>query len=233
MLLETEDLCVAYGDTRVITDVTIGCNRDEVLAILGRNGMGKTTLLKCIAGVLPAENGRIRFDGDDITDLDAHERANNGITLVPQDKGIFPKLTVSENLRTGRFAEATDGSRLVDEDVFEFFPFLRERLDQKAGTLSGGQQQMLAIARGLLTDPQLMLLDEPSEGIQPNIVDEIRDIIRTIHADMHVSVILVEQNLDLVLATSDRGYILENGRIVDESPVDALEDETIQQYLGV
>lgn len=233
MILEIDSLNVSYGETRVIKNLSMECQEDEILAILGRNGMGKTTLLKSIAGALPSDSGRIEFRGEEITDLRTDERARNGITLIPQGREIFPDLTVSENLKMGSYA-AGERDPLDRDRVFEYFPILEERLQQKGGTLSGGQQQMLAIGRGLITNPDLMLLDEPSEGIQPSIVDQISEIIPEIHRNEDIPVIIVEQNIDLIFDVADRGYIIENGRMVEDGPVEELQDEAlIKEYIGI
>lgn len=233
MVLDIDSLSVSYGETRIIDDLSLECGADEILAVLGRNGMGKTTLLKSIAGVLEPNAGRITFRDEDVTDLSSHERARRGITLIPQGREIFPDLTVDENLQMGTYA-AEGRTPLDRERVYEYFPILEERLDQNGGTLSGGQQQMLAIARGLITNPELILLDEPSEGIQPSIVDQIAEIIPEIHRNEEVPVVIVEQNIDLVLATADRGYIIENGRIVEEGDVETLQDEgLVEKHIGI
>lgn len=233
MVLDIDSLSVSYGETRIIDDLSLECGADEILAVLGRNGMGKTTLLKSIAGVLEPNAGRITFRDEDVTDLSSHERARRGITLIPQGREIFPDLTVEENLQMGTYA-AEGRTPLDRQRVYEYFPILEERLDQNGGTLSGGQQQMLAIARGLITNPELILLDEPSEGIQPSIVDQIAEIIPEIHRNEEVPVVIVEQNIDLVLATADRGYIIENGRIVEEGDVETLQDEgLVEKHIGI
>lgn len=233
MVLQIDSLDVSYSETRIIKDLSLECTDDEILAILGRNGMGKTTLLKSIAGVLPADSGTISFNGEDITALPSHERARRGITLIPQGREIFPDLTVMENLKMGTYA--TRGRESIPlERIYEYFPILEERRDQKGGTFSGGQQQMLAIARGLITNPELILLDEPSEGIQPSIVDEIGEIIGEIHDQENIPIVLVEQNIELVLETADRAYIIENGRVVEEGDIGMLQDEElIKKRIGV
>jgi urea ABC transporter ATP-binding protein UrtE len=233
MILDVDSLNVSYGETKVIKDLAMECREDEILAILGRNGMGKTTLLKSIAGGLPSDSGRIAFRDEDITDLRAEERALKGITLIPQGREIFPDLTVAENLKMGSYAAGERGA--LDRDrIFEYFPILEERLQQKGGTLSGGQQQMLAIGRGLIANPDLMLLDEPSEGIQPSIVEQISDIIPEIHRNEDVPVIIVEQNIDLIFDVADRGYIIENGRVVEDGQIDKLQDDAlIKEHIGI
>jgi urea ABC transporter ATP-binding protein UrtE len=233
MLLDVTDVSVSYGETRVIDELSMYCAEDEILTLLGRNGMGKTTLVNCIMGQLAATEGTITFDGEDVTDLEPFERAKRGITLVPQGKDIFPDLTVRENLKMGRFASSNAGE-ITYEDVYEYFPILEERSTQKGGTLSGGQQQMLAIARGLMTNPRLVLLDEPSEGVQPSIVKELGELLPRIHRENDIPMIIVEQNIDLAFTAADRGYILEHGHISEEGPIEALQDEElIRRKIGV
>jgi len=233
MVLTVDSLNVSYGETPIIEGLSLHCEEDEILAVLGRNGMGKTTLLRSIAGALKPDSGSIVFDDEDVTDLPSHERARRGITLIPQGREIFPDLTVGENLQMGTYA-AGDRTTLDRDRVYEYFPILEERLEQKGGTLSGGQQQMLAIARGLMTNPELILLDEPSEGIQPSIVEQIGEILPEIHRNEDVPVVIVEQNIELVFAVADRGYVIENGNIVEEGDIAALQDENlIKKHIGI
>jgi urea ABC transporter ATP-binding protein UrtE len=233
MFLEIDELDVSYGETRVINELSMGCSEDEILTLLGRNGMGKTTLMNCIMGLLPVSGGTIRFNGEEIMTLKPHERARRGITLVPQGKDIFPELTVAENLQMGCFCSGGKGG-IAREDVFEYFPILEDRISQKGGTLSGGQQQMLAIARGLMTDPDLLLLDEPSEGVQPSIVKDLRTILPQIHRDNSIAIMIVEQNIELAFGVAERGYIIENGRISHEGSVAQLQEgNLVQEKIGV
>jgi len=233
MVLDIDALNVSYGETRIINELSLHCEEDEILAVLGRNGMGKTTLLKSIAGALEPDSGTITFRDEDVTDLASHERARRGITLIPQGREIFPDLTIDENLQMGTYAVG-DRQPVDREQIYEYFPILEERLEQKGGTLSGGQQQMLAIARGLITNPELILLDEPSEGIQPSIVEQIGDIIPEIHRNEGIPVILVEQNIELVFSVADRGYVIENGHIVESGSIEELQDEDlIKKHIGI
>ena len=232
-MMEVDNLTVGYDETIVIRNLSLNIQRDEIVAVLGRNGMGKTTLLKCLSGSLSPESGRVTFDGEDITDLPAHKRAERGITLIPQGRDIFPHLTVKENLKMGTYASKAE-SQIGFADVFEYFPILEERQSQEGDDLSGGQQQMLAIARGLLTNPELILLDEPSEGIQPSIIKEIGKILPQIHRDYGIPIVLVEQNVELVRTTVERAYILENGQIVEEGSIGDLESQgLLEEYIGV
>ena len=231
--LRIHDLWSGYGRTAVLQGVTLDVLDGEVVALLGRNGVGKSTLLKTIMGGLRPRAGTIRLGDEAIDQLASHEIARRGIAYIPQGRGIFPRLTVEENLLLGMKGRR-DGLRVIPEHVFGYFPILRERLGQLGGTLSGGQQQMLAIARALVADPKLILLDEPSEGIQPNIVDRIGDVIRQINRDHGVSMLLVEQNLDLALSVAHRCLIMEKGQIVYAgTPQELQTGDLIQRFLVI
>jgi branched-chain amino acid transport system ATP-binding protein len=213
MTLEVHGITAGYGPITVLRDVSMQVGSGEVLGVLGRNGMGKSTLIRCLSGLIRPNSGRIVFDGRDITALAAHERARLGMTTVVQGRGMFPKLTVRESLEMGRIASGRPRRSRVDE-VLDYFPRLRERLHQSAGTLSGGEQQMLAIGRGLMTDPKLMLLDEPSDGIMPVLVNQIADILVAINRNERMTLVVVEQNVPMLFRMTDRFIILEKGRIV-------------------
>lgn len=233
MLLEIDDLSTSYGDTPIIRDLSMECAQDEILTILGRNGMGKTTLMRSIMGILPADKGTITFNEEEISSLEPYQRARKGITLVPQGKDIFPDLTIDENLQMGSFSNSGT-NRISKEDIFKYFPVLEDRSTQKGKTLSGGQQQMLAIARGLMTDPRLLLLDEPSEGVQPSILKELQSILVEIHQDNNISIIIVEQNIELAFSVANRGYFIENGQMSVEGSIDELQDDKIiQDKIGI
>ena len=230
-MLEIADLHAAYGPVPVLAGVDLRVARGEVLALLGRNGVGKTTLMRSIIGLLRPSRGSARLEGDALIGLHPHQIARRGIAYVPQGRGIFAKLTVRENLLIGTRAAARAE---IPEEVFERFPILKERVAQAGGTLSGGQQQMLAIARALCSRPKLLLLDEPSEGVQPNIVQEIGMLIRDIVERSGIAILLVEQNLDLALQTAHRCAFMEKGRIVHEGAPKELEDETIlRRHLAI
>jgi branched-chain amino acid transport system ATP-binding protein len=195
--------------------------------------VGKTTLLRGLVGVLPHRAGRIVFDGTDIGRLADHQRARLGIGYVPQGRLVFPKLTVAENLRSGTMIGGASGFAAVNESVFGYFPILAERMSQKAGTLSGGEQQMLALGRALAGKPRLLLLDEPSEGIQPSIVQEIRGIIQRIAKERALAVLLVEQNLKFATGAARRGYVMDKGRIVAAGAVEELvHDAVVAEHLS-
>jgi urea transport system ATP-binding protein len=199
---------------------------------MGRNGVGKTTLLQCIMGLLPVRSGEIRFRDTDLTAAAAERRAGLGIGYVPQGRQIFPLLTVRENLEIGLPARR-DRRRSVPESVFELFPVLAEMLHRRGGDLSGGQQQQLAIGRALVLEPRLLILDEPTEGIQPNIVAEIGDIIRRLNQDDDLTVLLVEQKLPFARKVADRFCILDRGRAVAAGDMDGLSDDLVREYLTV
>lgn len=213
MLLSASDLRSGYATSDVLQDVSVTVEQGEVVGVLGRNGVGKTTLMKTLIGLLPARNGQIVFRDQDVTKLSADRRARLGIGYVPQGRGIFPQMTVRDNLRMGGLINASKQS--LDFDlVFGYFPFLKQRLTQRGGTLSGGQQAMLAIARALISTPDLLLLDEPSDGVQPNIVEEIGDFIKILNREKGLTVLIVEQNIDLMQTVATRAYALDKGRVV-------------------
>lgn len=233
-MLMARDLHVSYGSSLVLQGIDLKVKAGEMTAIMGRNGMGKTTLMKTIVGLLPTTSGEIRIGNESINGLKPHEIAARGVGYVPQGREIFGNLTVMENLRLGtlRFPRR---KRQIPTQLFEYFPILRMRNNQRAAFLSGGEQQMLAMARALAGQPKLLLLDEPFEGIQPSIIEEIAVILRTINQETGITIVIVEQHVDMVLDIVDMCAILEKGRIVATYPVDTLrQDESlITQYLTV
>lgn len=232
-VLSFENVDVAYGRTQILWDISFDVEAEEVISLIGRNGVGKTTLMKTAIGLLSPTNGSITFDGIDVTEVDADRRARQGIGYVPQNRDIFPGLTVEENLRVGESVNASEPEPRYD-DVYRYFPRLEERKDQKAGTMSGGEQQMLAIGRALVGNPKLLLLDEPSEGIQPTIVQQIVENIRRINDELGTTMVIVEQNIEFTVQSSNRCYVIEKGEIVTELPVDELRDsEVVQEYLAI
>lgn len=224
-MLRADDIHAGYAEALVLTGVSLAVDAGETLALLGRNGVGKTTLMRTLIGLLRPTRGRISLLEEDITRLPPNRIARRGIAFVPQGRGIFAKLSVRENLLVG--TRAGGGSAEIPEDVFSYFPILKERLNQSGGTLSGGQQQQLAIARALCGKPKVLLLDEPSEGIQPNIVQEIGAIVRDIVSGSGIAALLVEQNLDLARQVADRCVVMEKGRIVHEGGAEDLQDEAL------
>jgi branched-chain amino acid transport system ATP-binding protein len=234
-VLEIAGLYAGYGGIPVLHDVSIRVERAELVAIVGPNGAGKTTLFKTISGIVPALQGRIKFEGADLLSLAPSQRAHLGIAHVPEGRQVFPSLTVRENLEMGAYAAGGRASfRENLEKIYSWFPVLAQRAKSPAGTLSGGQQQMLAIARGLASNPKLLLLDEPSMGLAPAVADEIFERIVAIHA-AGVTVLLVEQRVAEALHYASRGYVLEAGKIVLEGSHHKLasDDRIRQAYLGM
>jgi branched-chain amino acid transport system ATP-binding protein len=235
-VLSVRNLETYYGPIMAIRGVSLDVRQGQIVTVLGANGAGKTTLLRTISGVMNPEKGEILYRGKNIAGAEPDEVVRAGIVHVPEGREVFPLLTVAENLRMGAYTRHdADGVRQDEEMVFSYFPILRERSRQAAGTLSGGQQQMLAIARGLMARPKLMLLDEPSLGLSPILVSEIFDIIRRLNREQGVTMMLVEQNAVVALDVADYGYVMELGRIVmaDEARR-LLESKDVQEfYLGV
>jgi branched-chain amino acid transport system ATP-binding protein len=232
-MLSITGLTAAYGPVPVLTGVNLEVARGEVLALLGRNGVGKTTLLRTVTGLLAISSGRIALHGAALNGLAAHAIARLGVVLVPQGRGIVPKLSVRENLIVGGRAAAAR-TPVPIEEILSRFPILRERLDQPGGTLSGGQQQQLAVARALSARPTVMLLDEPTEGIQPNVVHDLAELIGTLTRETGLAVLLVEQNIDFALHTASRCVVMEKGRIVHEGSPDQLRSDAIlKRYLAI
>jgi len=234
-LLKVDKINVFYGDVQALWDVSFEVREGEIVALLGSNGAGKTTTLKTISGILVPRSGRIYFKGQDITFIEPHKRVEMGIAHVPEGRGIFPKLTVIENLKAAAYTKrARDKFYDTLEFVFNLFPILKERRNQLAGTLSGGEQQMLAIARGLILRPTLLMLDEPSLGLAPKLVLEVLNLIPKLRNEGY-TILLVEQNVYHALRIADRAYILETGRIVKSGLAkNLLEDEDVKRaYLGM
>lgn len=230
--LSVTDLEVSYDESLILRGVGLEVPQGEVVSLLGRNGVGKTTTLKAIMAVEKAGAGDISLDGETINRYSTEKRARSGISYVPQGRDIFSNLTIWENLKVSLSITGKTGWERLDE-VFELFPVLAEMKNRKGGVLSGGQQQQLAIGRALLTRPSLLLLDEPTEGIQPSIIDQIEDAILYLKKTHGMSILLVEQYLDFAKAVSDHFYIMERGSIVENGPIADLSDEVIAQYLSV
>ena len=231
-VLALEDVTVGY-DTPVLRGIDLAVDEGEIVGVVGKNGVGKTTLLKTAMGLLEPTEGTVTYDGRDVTDDPPDVRARNGIGYIPQGRDIFPGLTVEQNLKMGEHVGG-DSDVTRYEEVYDLFPVLEKRADQDGGTLSGGQQQMLAIGRALVGDPDLLLLDEPSEGVQPSIVDRISEDIRGINDELGTTVLFVEQNLGVIRTMADRCYAIDRGEIADELAGPELTDEdAIAQYLAV
>jgi urea transport system ATP-binding protein len=231
-MLTIQHLNAGYGESQILWDVHLEVQAGQVVCLIGRNGVGKTTLLKSVMGLLPPQAGSIRFDGQDITRLTPEERARRGIGYVPQGRDIFPQLTVLENLRIGQLGTQGRNGGIPDQ-IFHLFPALTSILDRKGGFLSGGQQQQLAIARALITAPKLLLLDEPTEGIQPSIIDDIAEVIAQIKAQGNVAILLVEQYLEFAWRLADAYYIMQKGAIVADGEMTTLTDDVVKRYLMV
>jgi branched-chain amino acid transport system ATP-binding protein len=236
LLVDVEDIHTYYGKSHILHGVSLQVGRGEVVGLLGRNGVGKSTTLKTIMGLVNPSRGEVRFEGSVVTRLPAHRLARIGIAFVPEDRRIFRLLTVMENLRTGldRRGVSEECKQGLLEKVFAYFPVLAERRHQAGGTLSGGEQQMLAIARAMMLEPKIILLDEPTEGLMPRMVSQIREIIEALHRD-GVAILLVEQNVPLTLEASQRIYIMEKGMVRHHCAASELRvsDAVIQQYMGV
>lgn len=231
-MLAVKSLNQYYGGSHILWDVDLTVSPGSRTCLMGRNGMGKTTLLKCIMGLLPTASGAIGFEGDDLAKASAEERARRGIGYVPQGRDIFPQLTVEENLRLG-LGIRRNGLRAVPERIFQLFPVLKQMLRRRGGDLSGGQQQQLAIARALVLEPKLLILDEPTEGIQPNIVHEIGDIVLKLNKEEGLTVLLVEQKLPFARRVASEFCILDKGRRVAVGPIEELTDQVVRNHLSV
>lgn len=231
-MLKVSALNQFYGASHTLWDINLDVAKGTCVCLMGRNGVGKTTLLKAIMGVLPASSGTLMFNGQDITRSTADARARMGIGYVPQGREIFSQLTVEENLRVGLGSRA-DGANKIPSHVFELFPVLQSMLQRRGGDLSGGQQQQLAIGRALVIDPKLLILDEPTEGIQPNVIHEIGTAIQTLNRDYGVTVLLVEQKLPFARRLAQQFTILDRGRVVASGAMAQLDDELIKRYLVV
>ncbi|MCA0899558.1 urea ABC transporter ATP-binding subunit UrtE [Microbulbifer agarilyticus] len=231
-MIRIEKLNQKYGGTQILWDLDLNIEKGSCTCIMGRNGAGKTTLLKCLMGLLPASSGRILFDGKPIQQAAAQQRAKMSIGYVPQGRDIFPLLTVEENLQIGLPARS-DGLKKIPERVFELFPVLKEMLQRRGGDLSGGQQQQLAIARALVIDPKVLILDEPNEGIQPNIVRQIGDVVTQLNQEDGLTVILVEQKLGFARRVGREFRLMQKGAVMAADKMSNLNDELIRQYLAV
>jgi branched-chain amino acid transport system ATP-binding protein len=235
-MLKVEDVFTSYGMIKALNGVTLSAAEGEITCLLGPNGAGKTTLMFTIAGILRAQAGAIKFDGQSIERLSAVKVVETGIALVPENRLVFPTMSVEENLEAGAFIRVAKDRAGVDDDIermYTRFPVLKERREQMAGTLSGGEQQMLALARALMSRPRILLMDEPSVGLAPLIVEEIFQIIRDVNAD-GMTILLVEQNANMALSVADKFYLLEHGRVTFEgAPGELEQDDVIRRaYLG-
>jgi urea transport system ATP-binding protein len=231
-VLEVKGLQASYGETPILQGVDLTVGKGEIVALIGRNGVGKTTTMRCLIGLLRARGGSIALLGHDITSLSSDARARRGIGYVPQGREVFPRMTVAENLLVGELVGGR-ASKKQPELVYQYFPRLAERRHQLAGTMSGGEQQQLAIGRALVGNPALMLLDEPSEGIQPSIVQLICDVLRAIRKDLGTTILFVEQNLDTILDVGERAYVMEKGRVVGRIDTGQMDGATVRGHLMI
>ncbi len=231
-MLSIQGINQFYSQSHILWDLDLELKEGSCSCLLGRNGVGKTTLLKCITGLLPVKSGQISLMGRDITKLSTENRARSGVGYVPQGREIFPLLTVEENLKISLGARP-DRARQIPAHIYELFPVLKEMKHRRGGDLSGGQQQQLAIGRALVLDPKLLILDEPTEGIQPNIVRDISDVIRKLNTELGLTVLLVEQKLPFARRAAESFFIMERGRMVANGPMAELNDDLIQRYLTV
>lgn len=231
-MLTLENIDQYYGSSHTLKNLSLAITPGACTVIMGRNGVGKTTLMQCITGLLPLRSGSMSLADKDITKIPAEGRAAAGIGYVPQGRQIFPLLSVEENLRIGLRARR-DGARIIPELIYELFPVLKEMLRRRGGDLSGGQQQQLAIGRALVTEPELLLLDEPTEGIQPNVVHDIGTIITRLNKEIGLTVVLVEQKLPFARRVGDEFVLMDRGEIVAKGPMDTLGEDLVKQYLTV
>ncbi|ERP85305.1 MAG: urea ABC transporter ATP-binding subunit UrtE [Alcanivoracaceae bacterium] len=229
-MLNVSNLQVAYGQSTIISDMNLNIAENEIVAVVGRNGMGKTTLMKSLIGMEKMRGGTAQLDGQDLTGLKSFQRVKAGLGFVPQGRMIFPTLTVKENIETGL---AAVGEKKVPEDLYELFPVLKEMQNRRGGNLSGGQQQQLAIARALATRPKVLLLDEPTEGIQPSIIKDMAKTLKRIRDERGLSIVVSEQVLSFVMDVADRILVIEKGKIVHEESGDDVNQEKIAAYLAV
>ncbi|WP_404483126.1 urea ABC transporter ATP-binding subunit UrtE [Pseudomonas sp. HT11] len=229
-MFKIDQLSCGYGQSQILHDLQLNVAKREIVAVMGRNGMGKTTLFKSLMGILPQWQGQVSVDGHDVSALETHERVALGIAYVPQGRMIFPSMTVLENIQTGLPASARGK---VPEDLYALFPVLHDMQSRKGGNLSGGQQQQLAIARALATNPKVLLLDEPTEGIQPSIIKDIARTLKEIRNLRDLTIVVSEQVLSFTLEIADRFLVIEKGRFVIEETRDRVDEATISRYLSV
>ena len=229
-MLNIANLASGYGQSEVIHDISLNVEKQEIVAVMGRNGMGKTTLFKTLMGILPSRSGSVQVDGRELGGLESHERVASGVAYVPQGRMIFPSMTVLENIQTGLPASARGR---VPEELYALFPVLYDMRGRRGGNLSGGQQQQLAIARALATNPKVLLLDEPTEGIQPSIIKDIAKSLKEIRKLRQLTIVVSEQVLSFALEIADRVLVIENGEIVRDDPRDGVDAAQISKYLSV
>ncbi|MBM3569046.1 MAG: urea ABC transporter ATP-binding subunit UrtE [Alphaproteobacteria bacterium] len=231
-MLAAESIDLFYGASQALRRVSVAAEPGKIACVLGRNGVGKTSLIRAIAGLEPVAGGRVRWQGEDVTMLPPHLRARRGFALVPQGREIFPRLTVRENLETG-FAPLPRSQRFIPDDIFALFPVLWDMMRRRGGDLSGGQQQQLAIARALVTRPKLLILDEPTEGIQPSIIRDIAKVLRLLAGRGEMAILLVEQYLDFARSLSDHAFVMDRGEVVLAGAWPDLAEAELRRHLTV
>jgi urea transport system ATP-binding protein len=229
-VMQVQNYHVSYGQSEVLHGLEFEVNPGEIVALVGRNGMGKTTLMKSLMGIVPATQGKMLLNNEDMTGFLSHERVSHGVAYVPQGRMIFPTMTVEENIETGL---AASNRKTIPDEIYDLFPVLKEMRTRHGGNLSGGQQQQLAIARALVSEPKVLLLDEPTEGIQPSIIKELAQVLKRIRDERGLSILVSEQVLSFVMDASDRIMVIENGRIVHEDNRNDVNEDTIVKYLSV
>ena len=228
--MQIQNYHVSYGQSKVLHGLEFEVNPGEIVALVGRNGMGKTTLMKSLMGIVPATQGKMLLNNEDMTGFLSHERVSRGVAYVPQGRMIFPTMTVEDNIETGL---AASNRKTIPDEIYDLFPVLKEMRTRHGGNLSGGQQQQLAIARALVSEPKVLLLDEPTEGIQPSIIKELAQVLKRIRDERGLSILVSEQVLSFVMDASDRIMVIENGRIVHEDNRNDVNEDTIVKYLSV
>ncbi len=231
-LLELTDVTAGYGQTPVLFDINLNIDRGEIVCLLGRNGVGKTTLLRSIIGLNKLNKGHVIYDESNISKYPTYQRSRKGIAYIPQGREIIPYLSVLDNLKLGLAASGKKSEKIPSE-IYEFFPMLKQHLSRQGGLLSGGQQQQLAIARGLMCNPKIMLLDEPTEGIQPSIVEEIEGTLRRINQEKGITIVVVEQKIEFARQLAHKFFIMEKGAIVAKGSTQDLTDSLLRRYLAV
>jgi urea transport system ATP-binding protein len=229
-MLDVHNLSAAYGQSEVLHNVDFSVAPGEIVAVVGRNGMGKSTLMKSLIGIIPPRSGEVKVDGKDVSTLASHARVARGLAYVPQGRQIFGTMTVRENIETGL---VVTGKTLIPHEIYVLFPILKEFEKRRGGNLSGGQQQQLAIARALASDPKILLLDEPTEGIQPSIIKDIARVLRQIRDMTNMCIVVCEQVLSFVLDVADRILVMENGRIVHSAARDGVDEAAIARFLAI
>ena len=235
-MLKLENVASYYGESLAINEINLEIKEGKFHGIIGKNGMGKSTLLKTIMGLMDKTDGSINLDGKDISKLKTNDRATEGLGYVPQGRGVMPQFTIEENLIVGTFARDKDNMNNINEDfefILKLFPILKKFWKRRGGDLSGGQQQQLAIARALLTKPKILILDEPTEGIQPNVVEEIENVLIKLNKEFNLTIIIVEQNVNFIKKAANNFSILERGKIVETGNASEISNELVQKYLTI